>query len=186
MKMNKTTKGLAIAVAISAVIALSTGGFPLFIEGIVKAGQIMWQSALLVIAAFALAGLIQVAIEGKDVSRLLGRKAGPKAIWIGAITGALIPGGPLTYGPIVRALFVGGAGIGTAIAILLGKNLLSLSRFPVELAIMGTKATLVRFSVTFFFPILFGLLASRLYQGIEDDLRKELKVLQEKGGGESE
>jgi uncharacterized membrane protein YraQ (UPF0718 family) len=182
MKINKTTQGLALAVAISVVIALATGGFPLLIEGLTKAGQIVWQSTLLVIAAFALSGLIQVAIEGKDVSQLLGRKAGPKAIWIGVITGALIPGGPLTYGPIVRALFVGGAGIGTAIAILLGKNLLSLSRFPVEFAIMGTKATLVRFSVTFFFPILFGLLASRLYKGIEEDLRKDLKALQEEGG----
>jgi uncharacterized membrane protein YraQ (UPF0718 family) len=49
------------------------------------------------------------------------------------------------------------------VAFLTGWSILAVTRLPLEVGLMGWKFTAIRLSVSFFFPILAGLLANIIY-----------------------
>ncbi|KUO51947.1 MAG: hypothetical protein APF76_06850 [Desulfitibacter sp. BRH_c19] len=70
----------------------------------------------LIITAFLLAGMIQVLITKETINKWLGKDAGIKDIFLGAIAGALMPGGPYAFYPIAASFLISGAEIGTVLA----------------------------------------------------------------------
>jgi uncharacterized membrane protein YraQ (UPF0718 family) len=74
-----------------------------------------------------------------------------------------MPGGPYVYFPIAAVLLKTGAGLGPLVAFVSAKNLWSISRLPLEVALLGSQLTLTRFMVTLILPPLMGFLAEKLF-----------------------
>ncbi|MFQ5407620.1 MAG: permease [Anaerolineales bacterium] len=152
--------GLALALV---VIAYRRGGFALALDGFAAGGRVLLSVTPLLLAAFLLAGLIQVLITRERVTRWLGTEAGWRGIALACIGGALIPGGPYVYYPIAAVLLHSGASLGVLVAFVSAKNLWSVSRLPLEFALLGPQLTLIRFGLTLAAPPLLGLLAEALF-----------------------
>ena len=117
----------------------------------------------MLIAAFVIAGMIQVLLPREVVSRWVGAESGIRGILIGTVAGGFTPGGPYVSLPVVAGLLHAGAGIGTMVAFLTGWSLWAFSRLPLELGILGWRLTLIRLGCTFFFPPIAGLIAQALF-----------------------
>ncbi|MDZ7759043.1 MAG: permease [Desulfovermiculus sp.] len=117
----------------------------------------------LLIAAFALAGLIQVAIPAELIQVWLGEGSGLRGIVIGTVAGALIAGGPYVSFPIIASVYQAGAGVGTTVALITGWAMLGLGQIPFELSLVGPRFTLIRLCTVCITPILAGILAQIVF-----------------------
>jgi uncharacterized membrane protein YraQ (UPF0718 family) len=75
------------------------------------------------------------------------------------VAGGLIPGSPYAVLPIVAGLYKAGAGLGAMVGFITAWSLWSVSRLPVEIALIEPKVALIRYAITFFVPPAAGLLA---------------------------
>ena len=151
------------AIALVLFIIAYRRGDGAHIAGLKIAGRILLQITPLLIFAIAVAGLIQVLIPTELVSEWVGTESGLQGVLIGTIVGGFMPGGPFVSLPIAAALLMAGAGIGTMVAFLTGWSLLAVSRLPLEVGLMGWRFTAIRLSVTFFLPVVAGLLANLFF-----------------------
>lgn len=156
--------------------AWGRGGADLAMAGVRSGFGIFLSVIPLLIAAFLIAGLIQTLVTQEFVTRWLGGETGWKGILLGCIGGALIPGGPYVYYPIAAALLHSGAGLGSMVAFVIAKNLLSITRLPLEYALLGGTLTFVRYAVTLVFPLLAGFLAESLFGNRIESIRKAMET----------
>ncbi|MFZ0451584.1 MAG: permease [Desulfatiglandaceae bacterium] len=175
--MRNITIGMAIAAAALSVLAYSRGGMPLVLSGLKEGGLMLAEIAPLLAAAFLLAGLIQVMVSREFIERWLGRGAGVKAVLLGAVAGALVPGGPYISYPIAASFFIGGAEIGTVMAFIAAKNVWTLTRLPMEVALLGVRITVLRYIVTFLIPVIVGLLANFILSKSVERVREQVRAL---------
>ena len=162
-------------------LAFKQGGWERLTEGLVMGGGMLLHLTPLMFLAFTSAGLISALISDKTVSRWLGRESGLKGLFLGALAGALVPGGPYVFFPLAVTFLASGAQIGVILAFVTAKNLWSLSRLPMEVALMGPRVTFVRYMVTFAFPILIGLIANALFSRFTEQIRDEMKEFRHSG-----
>ncbi len=168
---DRTTLFLAgVALALAAV-AWRVGGAALALAGLTAGGRILLGVIPLLFFAFLVAGLIQVLVTPEMVTRWLGAGSGWRGIGLACLGGALMPGGPYVYYPIAAVLLKSGASLGVLVAFVTAKNLWSVSRLPLEVALLGPWLTGVRFALTFILPPLLGLLAERLFGGLVARIR---------------
>jgi uncharacterized membrane protein YraQ (UPF0718 family) len=90
-------------------------------------------------------------------------ESGFRGILLGTVAGAIAPGGPYVSLPIAAGLIKSGAGVGTMVAFLTGWSLWALGRLPMEVGILGWKFTIIRFTSTFIFPPIAGLIAQLFF-----------------------
>ena len=179
-KVEKTAKRdnthllFALIAIILFGIAWGRGGWALAIEGLKSSSNLLLDVVPLLIAAFLVAGLVQSLVDKEMVTQWLGAEAGWRGIALACLGGALIPGGPYVYYPIAGVLLNNGAGIGVLVAFISAKNLWSISRIPMELALLGPDLTLVRFGITFIIPPMLGFLAETLFGRFSDHIRRGL------------
>lgn len=174
-KRNLTPYFLALVALILAGIAWLQSGIDLVLAGLSTGGSILGSVLPLLVAAFLTAGLIQALVNEKMVSHWLGAESGWRGLLLACLGGALIPGGPYVYYPIAGALLNTGAGIGVLVAFVIAKNLWSVSRIPMELALLGTELTLIRYGITFIIPPLMGFLAEALFGKYVERIREAVK-----------
>jgi uncharacterized membrane protein YraQ (UPF0718 family) len=158
-----TTAGLAAAALGLAGLAWSQGGPGLALEGLIRGAETLRSVSLLLVAAFVVAGMTQVLISRESIERWLGTRSGWRGILLACLGGALIPGGPYVYYPIAGALLASGAGLGPLIAFVTAKNLWSVTRLPLEFALLGPQLTIMRFALTLVVPPLLGMLTHWLF-----------------------
>lgn len=120
----------------------------------------------LLVAVFAIAGLVEALVPKEKVAALLGDKSGFRGIMLGCVAGAITPGGPYVSFPIVASIYHAGAGIGTIVAYVTAWSLWSIVRLPMEIAIVGPRITLIRVLSTLIFPPIAGLIARGLFSGL--------------------
>ena len=145
-------------------IGYSRGG-DLHITGL-KAGLDMTVQVLpLLIAAFIVAGMVQVLVPEEMVSEWVSAESGMRGILIGSTAGALAPGGPHVTFPIVAGFHKAGAGVGTLIAFLSAWGLVSVARLPMAVGILGWKITLIHIASTILLPPITGLIAHTFFSG---------------------
>ncbi len=171
---------MLIAVLLLGWLAWYRGGPDLVLQGLAQGGIMAVSVLPLLFAAVVIAGFIQLLITKQGVSRWLGKEAGMKGVWLGALAGALVPGGPYVYFPIAATLLVSGAEIGTVLAFVTAKNLWTLSRLPMEVALIGPEITAIRYVVTFAFPVLLGLFANVFLSRSKPWIMKSQVLEQEK------
>jgi uncharacterized membrane protein YraQ (UPF0718 family) len=176
--MNKTLMGMGGAVILLSFLALQRGGLGLLLQGLERGGLMALKVLPLLVVAMLVAGLIPVLVKQESVSKWLGREAGLKGLLLGGLAGALVPGGPYVYFPLAATLMLSGAEIGTVIAFVTAKNLWTLSRLPMEVALLGPKITVIRYVLTFVFPIVLGLWANVLYSRATGWVRKGIEELE--------
>ena len=125
-----------------------------------RSGLAMMKGVIpLLLFAFILSGMLQAAIPAELIKQWLGSEAGLRGIVIGTLAGTSIPGGPYISFPIISAVHDAGAGIGTVVAFVTGWAMMGLGKLPFELAIMGTRFTLVRMLLFAIFPVIAGWIA---------------------------
>jgi uncharacterized membrane protein YraQ (UPF0718 family) len=157
--MDTTRLILAAVAAILLAVAFLRGrGLPM--AGLLAAGRTLWRNLLILLLGFVIAGLVQVLVPRELISRWLGAQAGVKGVLIGCVVGGLVPGAPYAVFPLVAGLYQAGAGLGAIVGFVAAWSLWSVSRLPLEIALIGPKPALVRYAITFVVPPLAGLLAN--------------------------
>lgn len=163
---------LVLVILFLAALAYHQGGFESVKQGLMGGLKILGRESALLAAAFLTAGLLGGLIKPEFINRWLGREAGIKGILLACLGGGLIPGGPYAYYPIAGALLSSGAGLGVLVAFVTAKNLWSITRLPLEYAILGGTITLRRYLVTFLIPPLLGLLVEWLFGSRIQEIRQ--------------
>lgn len=159
--MDTTTLILAAVAAILLAIAFWRGR-DLPLAGLLAAGRTLWRNLPLLLLGFVVAGLAQVLIPKDLIAHWLGTKAGVKGVLIGCVVGGLVPGAPYATFPLVAALYRAGASLGAVVGFVSAWALWSVSRLPVEMALIDPKPALVRYAITFVVPPIAGLLAEAI------------------------
>ena len=157
---------LLIVILILGLLSYQQGGWDLVANGFMSGIRILWRELPLLSAAFLTAGFLQGLIKKETINRWLGTESGIKGILLACLGGGLIPGGPYAYYPIANALMKSGAGLGVLIAFVSAKNLWSVSRIPLEIAILGPSITIRRYLLTFLIPPLLGYITQKLFSSI--------------------
>lgn len=160
---DRTTMALLLIVCLLAALAWERGGPDLALDGLLTGGKTLLSATPLLLAAFLIAGLVQVLVTKEVVTRWLGAGSGWRGLLLAYLGGALMPGGPYVYYPITAALLKAGAGLGVLVTFVCAKNIWSLSRMPLEFALLGARLTLIRLAVTAILPLVLGLLSEWLF-----------------------
>ena len=173
--MKKKTEGRKQLDPSTIVLLVITLGLLLFVflrdeslalSGVKIAGNTLWNNLILLLAGFLLAGLVQVLLPRELILKWLGDEAGFKSILIGCVAGGLIPGAPYAVFPIIGGLYKAGAGLGAVVGFITAWSLWSVSRLPVEFALIDPRVALIRYGITFLFPPLAGFIAQLLSHAI--------------------
>ena len=135
------------------------------IRGLIMAKGMAIGIIPLLLIAFLIAGLIQVAIPPEVIRTWLGEESGWRGIILGTVVGALIPAGPYMAFPIIAAIFSAGASLGTAVALITSWALRGVGQIPFELAFIGPRFMGIRLCTSFLFPPLAGCLAQLFFGG---------------------
>ena len=157
--MDTTTLFLAAVAAILLAFAFWRGR-DLPMAGLMAAGQTLWRNLPILLLGFVIAGLVQVLVPKELISRWLGAQTGVKGVLVACVIGGLVPGSPYAVFPIVASLYRSGASLGAVVGFVSAWSLWSVSRLPMEMALIDPKAALVRYAITFAVPPVAGLLAS--------------------------
>jgi uncharacterized membrane protein YraQ (UPF0718 family) len=167
---------LLIVIVILGLLAYRQGGWDLVLEGFFQGIKILWRELPLLAAAFLTAGFLQSLLKKEFITRWLGTDAGLKGILLACLGGGLIPGGPYAYYPIASALLKSGAGLGVLIAFVTAKNLWSVTRLPLEFAILGSTITIRRYLITFLIPPLLGIFAESMFGKRIKNIRENINL----------
>ena len=159
--MDTTALVLVTVSAILLAIAFWQGR-DLPLAGLRSAGRTLWRNLPVLLLSFVMAGLVQVLIPEDLITEWLGTRAGSKGILIGCVAGGLVPGAPYAVFPVVAALYEAGAGLGAVVGFVSAWALWSVSRLPVEIALIDPKPALVRYAITFVVPPIAGLAAQAM------------------------
>lgn len=116
------------------------------------------------LAAFVIAGLVQVLVPQELVVQWMGKESGFKGILIGTALGGLTPGGPMTHFPILASFYQMGIGVGPLIAYLTAWLLFGLQRVVMwELPFLGPQIVVVRILSSLLLPLFAGWFSSILW-----------------------
>jgi len=159
-RMDTATLIMIALAVILTLVAYLRGG--VHWQGLQRGGRLFWSNLLLLLASFAVAGLAQVLIPRDIIQRWIGAESGWRGILLGSVAGGLVPGSPYAVFPIVGSLYQAGASLGAVVSFVSAWALWSVTRLPTEVALIGPRATLVRFAATFVVPPLAGLFAQHV------------------------
>ena len=156
--MDTTTLVMGTVALILLVIAFWRGR-DLPLAGLEAGGRTLWRNLPILLLGFVIAGLAQVLIPKDLITRWLGSEAGVKGVLIGCVAGGLVPGAPYATFPLIASLYQSGASLGTVVGFVSAWALWSVSRLPVEMALIAPKPALIRYALAFVVPPIAGLAA---------------------------
>lgn len=164
---------LSIAL-LSGLLSYAAGGRETLQKGLDASWDMMVLIIPRLVAAFLLAGFIQVLIPKDLILRWIGDKSGLRGILIAFLAGVLTPAGPLISFPIVASLYRLGAHYAPLIAYLTSWELFGFMRIAVwEMPFMGFKFVLLRVAVSITFPLLAGFTARKIVRHLGGTLGLE-------------
>lgn len=127
---------------------------------LVATGNLFASVLVLIIAVFALAGLIQVWIGRDLIAAVLGREAGVKGLLIAVGCGAILIGPPYVVFPLLMSLRRLGARW-AVVAIVLAAYALKPQMLPIETEFLGLPFAALRGLLTLLLAIPLGLMVER-------------------------
>lgn len=126
-------------------------------RGVVAAVSLFLEVVPRMIAALAIAGLIQVVIPQETIAHWMGKGSGWKGLIIANLIGAFTPGGPMSQFPIIASFYKMGIGIGPLVSYMTAWSLLGFQRIIMwELPFLGPRIVLIRILASILFPFLAG------------------------------
>jgi len=159
--MTATIIGYIVVSVILLIIAYVRGE-DFAIRGIKLASSMLWNNLAILLAGFIIAGMMQVLLPKELIAKWLSNAAGVRAVLLGCLAGGIIPGSPYVAFPIVAGFYNAGAGLGAMVGFVTAWSLWSISRLPVEIALINPRAALIRYGITFIIPPAAGLIAHAL------------------------
>jgi uncharacterized membrane protein YraQ (UPF0718 family) len=159
--MGMTTAILGTITIVLLIVAYFRG-HDLPLAGLKVASQSLWRNLPILLLGFGMAGLVQVVVPKTLITQWLGAGSGLKGILIACVAGGLVPGAPYAVFPLVASLYRAGAGVGAVIGFVSAWSLWSVTRLPVEMALIEPKVAIIRYVVTFAVPPIAGVLAEVL------------------------
>ena len=157
-----TTTAILGVITITLLIVAYFRGPDLPFAGLRAAGQILWRNLPILLLGFVMAGLVQALVPKALITQWLGAESGLKGILIACAAGGLVPGAPYAVFPLVASLYRAGAGVGAVVGFVSAWSLWSVTRLPVEIALIDPKVAIIRYVVTFVVPPVAGVLAEVL------------------------
>lgn len=149
------------------------GGIAAVLNGLEAAWAMLVFVGPRLLAAFVLAGFVQVLLPKELIIRWVGANSGMRGIMIASLVGVITPGGPMLSFPLVAALFKVGAGYGPLVAYLTSWELLSFYRAAIwDIPFMGMRFTGLRFCVSLLLPFIAGWSAQKISQFFENSSKK--------------
>ncbi len=116
------------------------------------------------VAAFLIAGMIQVLVSQEVIAHWMGQGSGFRGILVGIAVGTFTPGGPMTHFPIIASFYRMGIGVGPLVSYLTAWSLFGLQRIIMwEIPFLGLKVVVVRLTASILFPLLAGWLSEILW-----------------------
>jgi uncharacterized membrane protein YraQ (UPF0718 family) len=163
--MNKSMIFLLVmTIALIAVAYFRTGDFSLVNEGFGNAWKMGVDILPLLVIAFTMAGMVQVAIPAELTAKWIGTESGVRGLLLASGLGAVMPGGPMTSFPIVAALLKAGADIAPIAAFVFSWSIIGVHRMIIwEMPLMGPKFTFSRLAAGILIPPFLGLLTKAIY-----------------------
>jgi uncharacterized membrane protein YraQ (UPF0718 family) len=153
--MDATTLIMAGIAAILILIALARSQ-NLLVAGLQSAFSTLWNNLALLLLGFLIAGLVHVLLSRELISQWLGAQSGWRSVLLGCVAGGLMPGSPYAAFPVVASLYHSGASLGAVVGFVTAWLLWSVTRLPVEIALVGLKPALIRYAITFIVPPIAG------------------------------
>jgi len=152
--------GIALASGTACYVLLGPAAFE-FALG--RDGLMLLSLLPRILAAVAVAGLVQAIVPRERFGALLGRESGVRGLAIAALAGMVTPGGPFASFTFMVMLRDSGIDRGVVVAYATGWALLGIQRILVwDIPMMGPDFTVLRFAVSAPLPILAGWLARRI------------------------
>jgi uncharacterized membrane protein YraQ (UPF0718 family) len=156
-----------LSTAIIAAVAVGAAGFVYWRDGPVQFYAILIDDfALLgdmiprVLAGCLLGAFVTLILPREVVARWVGHESGFTGLAVGALFGAILPGGPFTIYPVAGAVLAIGADAGAVVAFITSWTLLGYTRALVwELPFFGEHFVIWRIIEALPLPIIAGLLA---------------------------
>ena len=150
-----------LAIACYVVVVLKD---PSLASRSLKAGGMGLLRAMpIVVAGFALAGLLQAVEVHELVSGWLGSGSGIKGIVLGAVMGAVTPDPVYFALPVAGGLLKGGAGAGIVVAYITAWDACSIRRLAIDLALIDWKVVLLKFGLSALFAVAAGVVAGIVF-----------------------
>lgn len=137
-------------------------GRDLPLAGLMVAGRTLWRNLPVLLLGFVIAGLVQILVPKELISHWLGAQSGVKGVLVACAVGGLVPGSPYAIFPLVAGFYQAGAGLGAVVGFISAWSLWSVTRLPIEMALIEPKAALVRYGITFVVPPIAGLFANTI------------------------
>lgn len=166
LKKLLTDKSLWAFTAIALLLAVACyykGGQEVVRRGLADAWAMLVQVGPRLLAAFVMAGFIQVLLPKDLITRWVGGESGIRGLLVATAVGTITPGGPILAFPLLVTLYRLGAGYGPLVAYLTSWEILNLYRAVIwDIPFMGFEFTALRFAVSFFLPVLAGWTAQRI------------------------
>lgn len=167
-----TTAAIAVLVLVSGTTVYLRDGMGRVLEIL---GHDFWLFVGIMpslLAGCLIAAFIALLLPRETVNRWIGAESGIGGIFIGAVAGIILPGGPFTIYPVAATLAVMGADIGAIVAFITSWSLLGYSRALVwELPFFGVHFVGWRILLALPLPIIAGLLVRPLAKLIGDRWR---------------
>lgn len=157
--MDAATQIMAL-IAVTLLAIAFFRGRDLPVAGLLLAGRTLLRNLPILLLGFVVAGLVQLLIPKDLISRLLGVQSGVRGVLVASMIGGLVPGPPYAIFPLVGAFYHAGASLGAVVSFVTAWSLWSVSRLPIEMALIDPKAALIRYATTFVVPPIAGLIAS--------------------------
>lgn len=132
-------------------------------QALVVSGLTFGEVVLIIAAVFGLVGLFQVWINQEQVTRLLGREGGFRALVLAALCGTVLVGPPYIIFPLLLTLRRQGARW-AVITTLLAAWAVKIPMIPLEVQFLGWKFSLLRTALTILAAIPIGLLVEFLME----------------------
>jgi len=173
--LKKITLFIGLIALVLIVVAGYRGGTSMMLLGLKHSIKTLIMVLPLLLLAFGITGLLTGLLKKETIKNLLGREAGIKGILLGAVAGGIMPGGPYVFYPISVAFLMGGADIGSLLAFVAAKNLWSITRIPLEVALVGWDVFIARLIVTLVFPLLVGFLGNLFFPHASENIRDWLR-----------
>jgi uncharacterized membrane protein YraQ (UPF0718 family) len=155
-----------VTILVMMAMAWRYGGVGFVLVGLQEGGEFLFRMTPGLALAFFLGRLMdqimQRFLSPETTLRRLGTESGWRALGWVTLAGALFPGGPYAYYPFVGTLMRAGTNPRLLVAFIAAKNLWSVTRLPLEFALLGPRLTLARIAVTFFIPPLLGIAAGSI------------------------
>ena len=150
-----------LAVACYAVVAFKN---PSLASKSLKIGGMGLLKAMpILVAGFAIAGLIQ-AIEIREfVTQWLGSQTGFKGMLVATALGVVTPGPVFFVLPVAGGLLKAGAGPGLVVAYIIAWDGCSIRRVVMDLAMIDWKIVLLKFVLSLLFAVVAGLAAGMVF-----------------------